>query len=186
MPGPPPISLKRRRSLPPEPPVEPEPAPPPKPQPKPRPPQNPPRVRKPPPPLAPDPVGPCRARVRPRWMGLGVDVRIAPWNSPFRIEAKSPWSRKACQVVWHGPGSPPEGFEPISCPNRREAQEAILGLYRAWLLDPARAELLARVRSELKGKVLLCWCGPKAACHASVLLELANAPEDVDHADGYG
>lgn len=32
--------------------------------------------------------------------------------------------------------------------------------------------LLARI-GELKGKNLVCWCAPKA-CHADVLLELAN------------
>lgn len=31
---------------------------------------------------------------------------------------------------------------------------------------------------ELRGKNLACWCKPGAPCHADVLLELANTPED--------
>ena len=29
-------------------------------------------------------------------------------------------------------------------------------------------------RNDLAGRDLACWCGPNAACHADVLLELAN------------
>lgn len=34
-------------------------------------------------------------------------------------------------------------------------------------------EALARLRAELRGKDLVCWCAPYA-CHADVLLKLAN------------
>lgn len=38
--------------------------------------------------------------------------------------------------------------------------------------------LMARI-GELKGKSLVCWCAPKA-CHADVLLEIANeSPSEV-------
>lgn len=53
-------------------------------------------------------------------------------------------------------------------------------------VDGTRAEVIARyreylyetgrwmdVQDELKGKDLVCWCAPEA-CHADVLLELAN------------
>lgn len=36
--------------------------------------------------------------------------------------------------------------------------------------DHARYELM-----DLRGKDLVCWCGPYQPCHADVLLELANA-----------
>ena len=46
--------------------------------------------------------------------------------------------------------------------------------YRECILgDPG---LLAAARTELVGKSLACWCGPGAACHADVLIELANEP----------
>lgn len=42
--------------------------------------------------------------------------------------------------------------------------------------DGLRAKLLARL-PELRGKDLACWCKPGEACHADVLLELANQPD---------
>lgn len=38
-------------------------------------------------------------------------------------------------------------------------------------------ETLARLRRELGGKDLVCWCPDGDPCHADVLLEIANAPE---------
>lgn len=34
-------------------------------------------------------------------------------------------------------------------------------------------KLMAKVKRELRGKDLLCWCSPKP-CHADVLLKVAN------------
>lgn len=52
--------------------------------------------------------------------------------------------------------------------SREEAVEA----FREYLL--ADAELTGLVKLHLKGKDLICWCAP-AACHADVLLEIANS-----------
>lgn len=41
-------------------------------------------------------------------------------------------------------------------------------------LDERRTRILAEVRM-LHGANLACWCSPGQACHADVLLELANA-----------
>jgi Domain of unknown function (DUF4326) len=46
--------------------------------------------------------------------------------------------------------------------------------YREWLAAPEQDELRGRVRRELRGHDLVCWCAPHA-CHADVLLALANA-----------
>ncbi len=35
---------------------------------------------------------------------------------------------------------------------------------------------LLSVKAELAGRNLACWCAPGSACHADVLLELANQP----------
>jgi hypothetical protein len=40
-----------------------------------------------------------------------------------------------------------------------------------------RVELLQLEIPKLRGQNLACWCGPHAACHADVLLEIANAKE---------
>src|SRR5262245_25618763 len=41
-------------------------------------------------------------------------------------------------------------------------------------------EYRARVRHQLAGKHLACWCRPGAPCHAEVLLEWANTPQASD------
>ncbi len=51
-------------------------------------------------------------------------------------------------------------------------RDAAIAQHRAWLL--AQPDLVARVKQELRGKNLECWCAPKT-CHADVLLEVANA-----------
>ena len=48
--------------------------------------------------------------------------------------------------------------------------------YEEWLLQ--QPQLLAQLPS-LRGKILGCWCAP-LACHADVLLRLANPPEPGD------
>jgi len=44
-------------------------------------------------------------------------------------------------------------------------------LYEEWLRS--RPDLLAKVRAELAGKDLVCYCAP-ARCHADVLMRIAN------------
>ncbi|MEO8602489.1 MAG: DUF4326 domain-containing protein [bacterium] len=58
-------------------------------------------------------------------------------------------------------------------PNR--TRDEAIALYRAWLGE--RPALIAQARVELAGKVLGCWCKPKA-CHGDVLVELINEPGD--------
>lgn len=49
-------------------------------------------------------------------------------------------------------------------------REQAIEAYREWI--KTQPELLNSLH-ELKGKDLVCWCAPKA-CHADVLMELAN------------
>lgn len=51
--------------------------------------------------------------------------------------------------------------------------------YREWIHSVGQQRLIADIRSELKGKDLVCWCAPKP-CHADILLEIANADSDSD------
>ncbi|HEX4620833.1 MAG TPA: DUF4326 domain-containing protein [Myxococcaceae bacterium] len=56
--------------------------------------------------------------------------------------------------------------------------------FRAWLAEPAQAALVERLRRELRGRDLACWCplvgadgrwfDPPPPCHVDVLLEVAN------------
>lgn len=71
-----------------------------------------------------------------------------------------------------------EGFQPSS----RRAREWAVAVYRDWLSGRKgtgigglkRVTVLARL-PELRGKNLSCWCALDEACHADVLLEIANA-----------
>jgi hypothetical protein len=74
------------------------------------------------------------------------DVRIdraTKWGNPYRI--------------------PPEGRTP-------ENEREILGKYEAHVRS--RPDLMAAL-PELRGKVLGCWCAPRA-CHGDVLARLAD------------
>lgn len=51
-----------------------------------------------------------------------------------------------------------------------------LKMYRLWIMEPAQDELRARMRQVLRGKDLICWCAPNA-CHADVILEIANSDD---------
>lgn len=55
--------------------------------------------------------------------------------------------------------------------SREEAVEA----YRTWI--QTQPHLSAAAKTELRDKVLGCWCAP-LACHGDVLLEIANAEEN--------
>ena len=53
-----------------------------------------------------------------------------------------------------------------------EPRELAVAKYRDWLMS--KPELVAAAKRELRGKVLGCWCAPRA-CHGDVLLEVANS-----------
>lgn len=54
-------------------------------------------------------------------------------------------------------------------------REAVVEKFRVYIMG--RPALIARAKSELRGKKLVCFCAPKA-CHADVLAEIANADND--------
>lgn len=53
--------------------------------------------------------------------------------------------------------------------NRGDVIEA----FKNWLNAPGQAVLLEAAKTELRGKILGCWCAPKP-CHGDVLLQVAN------------
>ena len=52
-------------------------------------------------------------------------------------------------------------------------REEVIAKYRD-VMTRLPANLLAKLKAELCGKDLVCWCAP-LSCHADVLLEIANA-----------
>lgn len=57
----------------------------------------------------------------------------------------------------------------FKCATREEAVES----YEDWLLS--QPAMIVKAYRELRGKVLGCWCAPKA-CHGDVLARVANGP----------
>ena len=43
--------------------------------------------------------------------------------------------------------------------------------YAQWVAT--QPELVARVKSELRDKILACWCAPKM-CHCNIIVQIAN------------
>jgi hypothetical protein len=95
--------------------------------------------------------------------------RSTKWGNPFTVAAA-----KHC------------GFKGSDNDLRRLCVEA----FRGWLAghvdyqlvgeEDRRAYILAHI-DQLRGRDLACWCLDQA-CHADVLLELANAPADGEEA----
>ena len=70
-------------------------------------------------------------------------------------------------------GRPSKFGNPFALNSRADSERAaVIEQFRAYLM--ARPELVAAAKVELRGKVLGCYCAPKA-CHGDVLLEVANA-----------
>lgn len=75
--------------------------------------------------------------------------RPGPWGNPF---SHKPQSRAEVKV---------------------DSREEAIACYEEYLRQ--NPELIEKVKRELKGKVLGCWCAPKA-CHGDVLARIANEP----------
>ena len=51
-------------------------------------------------------------------------------------------------------------------------RKEVVEKYRQYILS--RPDLIEAAKSELKGKVLGCWCPPGKLCHGKVLAEIAD------------
>lgn len=74
--------------------------------------------------------------------------RPSPFGNPFTHLTSGSWAQKVVA-------------------SREEAVRS----YEEWLLG--QPELVEKVKAELKGKDLVCWCAPRS-CHGDVLLRIAN------------
>lgn len=80
--------------------------------------------------------------------------RPSKWGNPYQMGKPHP--------VGEGNGR-----------NEPMTRERVIYWYKFHLEEEA-PHLIKDAKRELKGKDLVCWCAP-AACHADVLLEIANA-----------
>lgn len=98
-------------------------------------------------------------------------MTIAPKR--VQLSRKKGWLKPENTVVVSRPsvwGNPYQGG------TERDGDRAHLAqLYRAYLDRPEQADLVAQIRTKLRGKNLACWCPLDQPCHADVLIALANA-----------
>ena len=78
--------------------------------------------------------------------------RPGPWGNPFSDSPKS--------------------LAEVKVSSREEAIACYEEMLRQ---DP---EMVEKIKKELKGKVLGCWCHPKS-CHGDVLARIANSQQDL-------
>ncbi len=52
--------------------------------------------------------------------------------------------------------------------------EQAVEMFRSFCEHQIGTKFCADIVTELRGKTLACWCPPGSACHADVLLEIAN------------
>lgn len=93
-------------------------------------------------------------------------------DTPIRIQRKRTkgWKMPPNTVSVTRPG--PWGNHHVIRPGITR-QEAV-DLYRRDVT--ARAGTIGRIRDELRGRNLACFCSLDQPCHADVLLEIANSP----------
>ena len=103
-------------------------------------------------------------------------------TKPYRVQLsrKAGWRRPDNTVVVGRPTAWGNPF-PIGKIGREEAVKR----FRAMLDSPAEMANwlyppLSKIREKLRGRNLACWCRLDEPCHADVLLEIANAPDEED------
>ena len=98
----------------------------------------------------------------------------------IQMSRRKPWRQLApdAVIVARGKAGEPWGNpHPVSdpcpeCDGRRHTRDEAIALYREHLL--AHPDLVDRIKRELAGRDLACWCKPDEACHADLLLKIAN------------
>ena len=95
------------------------------------------------------------------------------WGNPYSfgqydIGMALVWFREAMSGSWNpkvvGPWFSNEQYNIIY-----GERQTLVNRFRAWNMSPLEA-----ARAYLRGKNLCCWCPLTQACHADILLEIAN------------
>ena len=93
--------------------------------------------------------------------------RKSGFGNPFRIEKTT--FADTCIAEWWVENS----CYAWRCTTKEEAIDKAVMLFRHMAMSTDG--YIERIKAELKGKSLACWCKPYSNCHADVLLEIANA-----------
>lgn len=95
-----------------------------------------------------------------------IVARPSKWGNCFRVDGKRIVNREGSEL-WH------------SFPTVEAAIVHVVAAFRYQIFaHPNVTGFTAdEVRQELAGRDLACWCPLDQPCHADVLLEIANEPE---------
>lgn len=106
---------------------------------------------------------------------------LGRWGCPFRVleRLRKDGTFAGWSVSWRdhglGIGKPrPAGWKPWVFRDRWEAQVAALRAFVTWINHADQADVVARIRRDLRGRDLACFCSERSPCHADVLLVVAN------------
>lgn len=98
--------------------------------------------------------------------------RGSRWGNPFTIT----------RLAGHHIVTNPNGGVILARNTPASAYKAAADWYHAWLIGPSQEDLHTAVRQELAGRDLMCWCPAELACHADVLLTIANPTTETRNA----
>ena len=92
---------------------------------------------------------------------------------PIRIQRKRTkgWKAPPNTISVTRPGPFGNPFRPVKAHNEQSRKEAVQK-YEVWLRN--NSDLKKKVKQELRGKNLMCFCNLRQSCHADVLLKIAN------------
>jgi Domain of unknown function (DUF4326) len=120
-------------------------------------------------------------RPRSYWLLPGFVNCLGRWGCPFRVleHRRKDGTLAGWRIAWRdyglGAGKPrPPGWKPSKFKDRWEAQVAALGAFVTWINHPDQTDAVAKIRRELRGRDLACFCSERSPCHADVLLVVAN------------
>ena len=106
---------------------------------------------------------------------------LGRWGCPFRVfeHRRRDGTLAGWRIAWRdhglGAGKPrPPGWKPSKFRDRWDAQVAALEALVTWINHADQADVVARIRRELRGRDLACFCSERSPCHADVLLVVAN------------
>lgn len=84
------------------------------------------------------------------------------------------WKKSAFDVYIGRPGPWGNNFSHLLSTQAKfkvATRDEAIEKYEAWVLE--QPDLIERIKKELRGKVLGCWCKPRR-CHGDVLARIAN------------
>lgn len=107
---------------------------------------------------------------KPKYVGRGT-----PFGNPWTVVKTNTGTGWAVQWAGHANQHRPLGLSDfVPANDQRDAHALAVELYETWV--HSHTTLLGRIRRDLAGRDLMCWCPKSLPCHTDVLLKLAALP----------